>query len=59
MHYYVLDLTRRHAPSQKALGGLYVELHNQFADEINYKRHDVTEREEELLLGNVRFKSEN
>lgn len=53
MHYFVLDLTGRHAPSQEALGDLYLDLQNHFADAINYKRHNVTEREEKLLLGKV------
>ncbi|KAJ2960579.1 hypothetical protein NQZ79_g3999 [Umbelopsis isabellina] len=41
----------QHAPTRDVLSSHFQQLQNHFADHINYKRYEVTKREEDLLLG--------
>jgi hypothetical protein len=48
-----VDLTGRHAPSQLILEPWYEWLQNDFHKHLSYRRHELSERERDMILGLV------
>jgi hypothetical protein len=53
MRYGVVDLTGRHAPSQSILKPWYEWLQTDFYKQIMYRRHKISEKEIQMILGLV------
>lgn len=53
MRYGVVDLTGRHSPSMLLLEPYYKWLQNDFYTQLNYRRHQLTDIEMDLIMGSV------